>query len=76
MMLRITLLLLFFCSLAQADITGRVVAVTDGDTIKVLDADNTQYKVRLTGIDAPEKKQPFGNASRKNLANMVARKDV
>ena len=44
--------------------------------LKVLDADNTQYKVRLTGIDAPEKKQPFGNASRKNLASMVAGKDV
>ena len=75
-MLRTTLILLFFCSLAHADITGRVVAVTDGDTIKVLDADNTQYKVRLTGIDAPEKKQPFGDASRKNLASLVAGKEV
>ena len=75
-MLRTTLTLLFFCSLAHADITGRVVAVTDGDTIKVLDADNTQYKVRLTGIDAPEKKQPFGDASRKNLASLVAGKEV
>ena len=75
-MLRTTLILFFFCSLAHADITGRVVAVTDGDTIKVLDADNTQYKVRLTGIDAPEKKQPFGDASRKNLASLVAGKEV
>ena len=61
---------------AHADITGRVVAVTDGDTIKVLDASNTQHKVRLTGIDAPERGQPFGNKSREHLASMVAGKDV
>ena len=61
---------------AAADITGKVVAVTDGDTIKVLDANRMQHKIRLTGIDAPEKAQAFGNASRKNLASMVAGKDV
>ena len=43
-----------------ADITGKVVSVTDGDTIRVLDADNVQNKVRLTGIDAPERSQPYG----------------
>jgi endonuclease YncB( thermonuclease family) len=61
---------------AAADITGKVVAVTDGDTIKVLAANKVQHKIRLTGIDAPEKAQPFGNASRKNLATMVAGKNV
>jgi len=61
---------------ALADISGRVVAVTDGDTIKVLDADNVQYKVRLKGIDAPERGQPFGKASRNHLAFMVAGKEV
>lgn len=61
---------------AHADISGRVVAVTDGDTIKVLDADNVEHKVRLTGIDAPEPGQPFGNASRKYLASLVAGKEV
>jgi endonuclease YncB( thermonuclease family) len=69
-------ILLFFCTLAHADITGRVVAVIDGDTIKVLAADNTEYKVRLTGIDAPERGQPYSNASRKHLASMVAGKEV
>ena len=63
-------------SMAVADISGKVVAVTDGDTIKILDNSRVQHKVRLTGIDAPEKAQPFGNASRKNLASMVAGKDV
>jgi endonuclease YncB( thermonuclease family) len=63
-------------STAQADISGKVVAVTDGDTIKVLDASNVEHKVRLTGIDAPEKAQPYGNASRKHLASLVAGKIV
>ncbi len=75
-MMKAILPLLLFCSLSYADITGRVVAVTDGDTIKVLDAGNIEYKVRLTGIDAPERGQPYGNASRKNLASLVAGKEV
>lgn len=61
---------------AHADISGRVVAVTDGDTIKVLDANNTEYKVRLAGIDAPEKNQPYGAKSREHLAFIVAGKEV
>jgi endonuclease YncB( thermonuclease family) len=61
---------------AGADILGKVVAVSDGDTIKILDDNRVQYKIRLTGIDAPEKGQPFGNASRKHLAFLVAGKAV
>ena len=38
---------------------GVVVGVSDGDTITVLDAERQQHKVRLGGIDAPEKAQPF-----------------
>ena len=63
-------------STAAADISGKVVAVTDGDTIRILDNSSTQHKIRLTGIDAPEKAQPFGNASRKHLASLVAGKEV
>jgi endonuclease YncB( thermonuclease family) len=66
----------FVTSTADADISGKVVAVTDGDTIKILDNNRVQHKIRLTGIDAPEKAQPFGTASRKHLASMVAGKDV
>ena len=72
----IAIILLAFSASAFADISGKVVAVTDGDTIKILDSNNVQYKIRLTGIDAPEKAQPFGNASRKNLALLVAGKNV
>jgi endonuclease YncB( thermonuclease family) len=75
--MRIFLLALLILPLvALADVSGRVVAVTDGDTIKVLDGSNTEHKVRLTGIDAPEKGQPYGTASRNHLAAMVAGKEV
>ena len=39
-------------------LNGLVVGISDGDTITLLDTDNTQHKVRLSGIDAPEKAQP------------------
>ena len=75
--MRLIFLILFLCSASVlADITGRVVSVTDGDTIKVLDNTNTQWKVRLTGIDAPERGQPFGTKSKDHLAFMVAGKEV
>jgi endonuclease YncB( thermonuclease family) len=74
------LFLVIFAStinLAQAaTLSGRVVGVADGDTITVLDATNTQFKIRLSGIDAPEKKQAFGQVSKKSLSDMVYGKQV
>lgn len=62
---------------ANADvISGRVVGVADGDTITVLDSTNSQHKIRLAGIDAPEKKQAFGNVSKKSLSDLVYGKQV
>ena len=58
------------------EIRGRVVAIADGDTITVLDANQVQRKIRLEGIDAPEKKQAFGTRSRQTLGDLVAGKDV
>ena len=55
---------------------GRVVSVADGDTVTVLDASNLQHKIRLQGIDAPEKAQPFGERSKQSLSRMVFGKDV
>jgi endonuclease YncB( thermonuclease family) len=52
-------------------LTGRVVRVADGDTVTVLDSSNTQYRIRLEGIDAPESHQAFGTQSKKNLSDMV-----
>ena len=45
-------------------ITCRVVAVTGGDTVTVLDPDQVPHKIRLAGIDATEKGQAFSNVSR------------
>ena len=65
------------CISAQAStIVGRVVGVADGDTLTVLDADRVQHKVRLAGIDAPEKAQAFGNRSKESLSDLVFSKTV
>jgi endonuclease YncB( thermonuclease family) len=55
---------------------GYVVAIADGDTITVLDSANTQHRVRLEGIDAPESHQAFGEQSRQSLSGMIFGKDV
>lgn len=57
---------------AQQHIEGRVVGVSDGDTITILDAGNRQHRIRLKGIDAPERGQAFGTASRRALAVPVS----
>jgi endonuclease YncB( thermonuclease family) len=69
--------LLCLSLLAHAEtITGRVIQVADGDTVTVLDSSNTQYKIRLLGIDAPERKQAFGNRSKQALSDAVVGKTV
>tara|TARA_R110001583_G_scaffold165276_2_gene317804 strand:+ start:9541 stop:10062 length:522 start_codon:yes stop_codon:yes gene_type:complete len=64
-------------SLSQAETyTGLVVSIADGDTATILDASKRQHKVRLAGIDAPEKSQPFGNVSRQHLAGLIFQRTV
>lgn len=70
------LLLLASLTCNAETITGRVVGVADGDTITVLDESKTQHKIRLSGIDAPEKKQVFGQRSKQNLSDLVYDKEV
>lgn len=53
-----------------------VVSVTDGDTITVLTAEKKQHKIRLLGIDAPEKTQAFGQRSKQALSDLVYKKEV
>ena len=69
-------LLYISCELGAATIQGKVVGVADGDTITVLDATNTQHKIRLQGIDAPEKAQAFGQKSKQSLERLVHSKQV
>lgn len=54
----------------------RVVGITDGDTFKGLTHDNQQVKCRIFGIDAPEKKQAFGNRSKQYLSDLIFGKTV
>jgi len=69
-------LLLLALACNAATIEGRVVGVTDGDTVTVLDGDKVQHKIRLSGIDAPEKKQPFSQRSKESLSELVFSKTV
>lgn len=57
-------------------LTGRVVRIADGDTVTVLDGTNTQHRIRLQGIDAPESHQAFGTQSKKSLSDLIFDKDV
>ena len=76
--MRIVAALLFLLSVAAPraeTFSAHVIAVLDGDTIIVQQA-GKKTTVRLAGIDAPEKLQDFGPASRAALSAMVLRKDV
>jgi endonuclease YncB( thermonuclease family) len=61
---------------AEWIVEGRVVGISDGDTITVLDDTKTQHKIRLAAIDAPEKGQVFGERSKQSLSALVFQKRV
>lgn len=71
-------IILFFSNAALiADtIKGRVVGITDGDTVVVLTKEKRQVKIRLNCIDAPEKSQDFGQRAKQSLSDMIFGKDV
>ncbi|MEZ5664694.1 MAG: thermonuclease family protein [Burkholderiaceae bacterium] len=71
-----TLLAWMLGAAAAQPITGRVVEVIDGDTVTVLVQGRKQLKVRLAGIDAPERKQAFGQRAKQRLSALVFRKTV
>lgn len=78
--MRFAVLLLFLLSPAACGgaggIEGRVVAVSDGDTLTVLTAADEEVKVRLAGIDTPEARQPYGARARQQLAELAFRRPV
>ncbi len=58
------------------DLVGKVVRVSDGDSLSLLAADGKQYALRLYGVDAPERDQPFGDQSRAHLRRLVDGRSV
>ncbi len=76
------LLILFFAFstqswfFSQSNEFLRVIGVKDGDTIVLLTAAKTEITVRLSEIDAPERKQAFGTVSRTFLSNLIFGKEV
>ncbi len=74
-----TLMAMLLFSLAvQAgeSLTGKAVRIIDGDTLVLLNEDNQQIRIRLAGIDTPERKQPFGKRAKRALAELAAGKIV
>lgn len=67
--LALTIGLAMGCSMqTYADFSGKVVRISDGDTITVLDSRNQQQRIRFNQIDAPESSQAFGQKSRQNIS--------
>lgn len=63
-------------NVAGAEITGRVVGVTDGDTLTMLTPQRRQLTIRLSEIDAPEGGQPWGERSKQALSQLVFSREV
>ena len=57
-------------------LSGKVIHVADGDTITILDSANQQLKIRLGGIDGPEKAQAYGQRSKEHLSGLVQGQQV
>ena len=72
----ISVFLILVTSLFADTISGNIIKISDGDTITCLDSGNVQHKIRLYGIDAPEKSQFFGQKSKEFLANRIFNKIV
>jgi micrococcal nuclease len=68
--------LLFVSNSVFGQLTGKVVSVADGDTLTLLTSDQHQTRIRLHGIDCPERKQDFGAKAKQFLADLVFAKEV
>lgn len=67
----LTALVLLTTATHAETLTGRVVGIADGDTLTLLDASKAQHKIRLAGIDSPEKGQAFGQHCKKSLSDLA-----
>ncbi len=72
-------LFILLCQLActsQSRIEGTAIRIIDGDTFELLTSNKRPIRIRLFGIDAPEKNQEFGTASKQVLASRIFQKKV
>jgi micrococcal nuclease len=71
------LFIFFLCVQVYAQtLTGKVIAIKDGDTVVVIDAANNQTTLRLAEVDCPEKKQAFGTKAKQFTSDQVYLKKV
>lgn len=75
--LSLVLILFLLTVPALADtLSGRVVAIADGDTLTVLTEQREQVRVRLSDIDTPERRQPWGTRARERLSELAFGQEV
>jgi len=67
---------LFSSNVTAADFQAKVIHIADGDTITVLNATKKKIKIRLNGIDCPEKAQALGNRAKQFTKDLVAGQTV
>lgn len=72
----LTILLFIGLNSYAVMLSGKVIHISDGDTVHLLTPDKVTHKIRLNDIDAPEKKQAFGNKSKENLKKYIYQKNV
>ena len=77
----ITVLALLFCSIAYCfasneHYSGICVHVLDGDTVDVVDDGQKLHRIRITGMDAPELSQPYGQQAKAELKELILGKEV
>lgn len=72
----ISFFLLLIFPLLSEELTGKVVKVADGDTITILNSDNESIRIRLDGIDCPEKSQDYDQKAKDYTSALCAGKQV
>lgn len=73
--MEVILLATLFLAMHPQEISGKIISVTDGDTVVVL-SENRQIRVRLHGIDCPERGQPFGQAAKERTGELCHGREV
>jgi hypothetical protein len=67
----VTIIFPLFWGVRAETLTGRVVGVSDGDTLTLLAEGNRQVRVRLAEIDTPESRQPYGSRAKQALSDLA-----